>query len=617
MSNIITTPKSDYEEFRIDNSSSKLYKHALNCLCGIGKINFFVGPNNSGKSRFLRAIFKGQLNNLNENAWVALNNALEIQNNLLEIYGEGSDKIDSSRTINECIFDFSIKKEKLHSIEQRWGDRNSLQLDGRNCRPSADFENLHIAYRTITEAGGLALKDEIIKVYIPVKRSIRHVNAEESRKEGYDLFSERARIDYDINGDDVIIFSGQTLYRSIRDMLLGDLAERKSIRKFEKYISEFLFDNSPVALIPRVSNEVVHLKIGSESERPIFDFGDGIQQLIIQIFPLFQYENSGKLLYLFVEEPELNLHPGLQYKYMSLFATDQYKNVKLFFTTHSSSFLDRTQELDDISIFRVEKTVTDDQLEYDSLNFASHVQLIKEPGVDILDSLGIRASSLFLANCSIWVEGIHDRIYIQKILQLVQTHSGLRRGIKENMDYSFIEYGGSNLSHWDFSPDKEAGDIQESIFAKSISNRIFLVADTDGATTNESSKGKLHARLRSELGDRFFLLPCREIENILSEKVVKEVIRHYERDNSKINDELLQKICRQDYRDRYLGAYIDEVLGGSKSRESYADRSGTVKDKAAFRRIALKNMESIEDLSDDAKILGTRILQFIKESCHI
>ncbi len=36
---------------------------------------------------------------------------------------------------------------------------------------------------------------------------------------------------------------------------------------------------------------------------------------------------------------------------------------------------------------------------------------------DLLASLGVKPSSVYLANCTIWVEGITDRLYITKYME--------------------------------------------------------------------------------------------------------------------------------------------------------------------------------------------------------
>ena len=91
------------------------------------------------------------------------------------------------------------------------------------------------------------------------------------------------------------------------------------------------------------------------------------------------------------------------------------------------------------------------------------------PNTDLLDSLGVRNSSVFLSNCTIWVEGITDRKYIKKYLDLYLKEKGLLNRYQENLHYSFLEYAGSNIEHFSFSEEGNA----EKMKSQAISNRIF------------------------------------------------------------------------------------------------------------------------------------------------
>ena len=59
--------------------------------------------------------------------------------------------------------------------------------------------------------------------------------------------------------------------------------------------------------------------------------------------------------------------------------------------------------------------------------------------IDILNQLGVNNSSVFMANCTIWVEGISDKIYLNKYLKTYIESKGLK-DFKEGIDYSFVEY---------------------------------------------------------------------------------------------------------------------------------------------------------------------------------
>ena len=53
----------------------------------------------------------------------------------------------------------------------------------------------------------------------------------------------------------------------------------------------------------------IFVKIGGREERELHNLGDGINALILVLYKLF---TADKGAWIFIEEPELNLHPGLQ-----------------------------------------------------------------------------------------------------------------------------------------------------------------------------------------------------------------------------------------------------------------------------------------------------------------
>ena len=148
-----------------------------------------------------------------------------------------------------------------------------------------------------------------------------------------------------------------------------------------------------------VDKDVVHVKEGDDEDRPIYDLGDGIQSIILLTYKVFMAEESTMF---FIEEPEHFLHAGLQRTLIETFA--KHKEHMFFMTTHSNHFLDLAQERDDISIQQVSR-----------VNGESKVQASLDYG-ELLNELGVRASSVLLANCSIWVEGVTDKLYLRAYL---------------------------------------------------------------------------------------------------------------------------------------------------------------------------------------------------------
>jgi len=389
------------------------------------------------------------------------------------------------------------------------------------------------------------------------------------------------------------VFTGLTLYQQVKEHLLGDLNKREIIAKYQRFLSENFFENKEITLIPKINDDVLTIKIGDEEERLVYELGDGIQSIIILTFPLFI--NKGNKALFFIEEPKLNLHPYLQRVLIDVFSYDSFKDYQYFFTTHSNHFLDLTLDFENISIYTFRK-------EIENKNTVFNITNVHSGDFKPLELLGVRNSSVFLANCTIWVEGINDRLYLRLFLRVyTESLNYDNKKFREGLHYAFIEYGGNNITHWSFL-DKE----DKPMDYKFINQNIFLIADDDGG-----SKSERHKKLKESLGNNFYKLPVIEIENILSWNTIKNVIAEYEKkDSEELNFKV--KITEKTYKNKKIGKFIDDNLLGKHRK--YGSESGTIKDKINFCRKAVNNIKNHDDLSSDAKELIENIYNFIKKS---
>jgi hypothetical protein len=438
------------------------------------------------------------------------------------------------------------------------------------------------------------------KIYIPILRGMRPLHFEENEFKYDDVYQRRTRKDYFDDSSEISnnieIFTGIRSYIDIKNFLLGTLTQRKLIGEYEKYLSEYFFDGKEVTLIPSQLNGLITIKIGDETERPIYEHGDGIQSIIILTLPLFL--NKGNNLLVFIEEPEKLLHPGLQRRLIeTLLKQEGFGNYQYFMTTHSNHFLDITLDFPEISIYALTKKIDEGNSDEKEPKFL--IENLKHGDTSALEILGVRNSSVFLSNCTIWVEGITDRLYFRRYLELYFDHLSKSNNsvkFKEDFHYSFVEYSGGNITHWSFLDNEEYPMNIERLCGK-----LFLIADRD------HGKDVRHEKLKKSLEDRFCLLDCREVENLISKKVLLNIIEDYEGCNPEIHFEEI------DYKDKPLGQFIDEKLGINKKR-SYAAESGTVSDKLGFCKKAIKYTNDWDDLSNETKIICKKIFQFIGEN---
>lgn len=589
-------------------------------LEGLAKLNVFVGPNNSGKSRFLR-----ELARLPKPIFIPTRDLSgfrkirsELENELAQIIKppilEVADYKAKSATLP--TFDYVTAGEDPFTPFIQFLDRlaatTNPSITSHNFGGSSHGINTklcHLGDRLSVEAKKLA-KDiptrwQLEVIYIPTLRGLRPFPS------AGDCYKDRTKADYFAKEQHIQIESGLALYRQIRSLLLGTLEDRMVVNAFQKWLGQTFFDGAEVALIPREikesQDEILYVKIGKEEEHPVYGLGDGIQMIICIMFPLFRASlnraDTTKHVLIFIEEPELYLHPGLQRTLCQALAS--FDRVQCFLATHSNHILDLTLDRTDMAIYSVSKTLV--ETGGLQLKAKSTVQLRSSHDTPILHALGVRNSSVFLSNCTIWVEGITDRRYLRKYLRFYFCHKyGLpvddtsKLPFKEDLHYSFVEYGGANITHWSF-----LDGTPDPIVVDRLCGRLLLIADKD----NAPSKDARHQKLKDRLKERFIVHARREIENLLPATALRSTIAVYEKASDHI-----PAIDYASYADVGLGKYIDDLLGAGKKREgSYAEESGTLTDKIKFCDRALEQLSKWEDLSEDAQKLAETIAIFIAE----
>lgn len=586
----------------------------------LSRINIFLGENNSGKSRLLRSILSNEFDYVPNSSFILdYNNCVEGLKNDFESYFnkkgidiKGFQNIYKTlNTINVIEYvnkstnlyeNFSKPLQHIKSLE----NQGNIFSEGI-VHPLIAKDLLKIIEARINVFEGnfedYLRPTDFKKLYIPILRGMKPIHFEEGEFKYDDFYQVRIRKDYFDDGSDVSnnieIFTGITSYIDIKSFLLGKLNQRKLINEYEKYLSENFFDDQEVTLIPSQLNGLVTIKIGDEAERPIYELGDGIQSIIILTLPLFL--NKGNNLLVFIEEPEKLLHPGLQRRLIeTLLKQEGFENYHYFMTTHSNHFLDITFDFPEISIYALTKKV--DEGDGDEKEPKFLIENLKHGDTSALELLGVRNSSVFLSNCTIWVEGITDRLYFRHYLNLYFDHlskSNISIRFKEDFHYSFVEYSGGNITHWSFLDNEEY-----PMNVERLCGRLFLIADKD------HDKDKRHEQLKEKLDGRFCLLSCREVENLISKKVLLKVIEDYEGCSPE-----MEIIEEEDYHDKLLGQFIDERLGINRKRKgSYAAESGTVSDKLGFCKKAIKYTSDWDDLSDETKDICKKIFQFIAEN---
>ena len=563
------------------------------------KLNVFIGENNSGKSRFLRLLFTSNYEEVS-------------QEDFEKFYNEMAETISTKKidpklplqAINDLYKSMDNKNYYLPDVSNFW---TTL---GNNCKLNTSKRYYFPVLRGIKDYKSTIVKQlnnflssvsNSIQTQDSVKHFISLLELEPSGLSSFDIYRKIIEREYFDSKTGNLILTGGMLYQEIKSHLLGDIKHRNIINEFQEFLCEYFFPESgEVQLTPNEEKGVLCVKIGSD-EREIYNWGDGTQQLITMLFSIFKHKDEDAIF--FIEEPELYLHPGLLRKFIEVINLDIFNKTQYFITTHSNIVLDTSADANiNMSIFKFKKMK--DQPKDGQEKFT--VEQCNNGDVSLLNELGVRNSSVFLSNCSIWVEGITDRLYLKHYLKLYTDKYPEKKQFRENLDYTFIEYGGGNLVHFNFDPK----DSSDTINAKYINNKIFLIADNDNSQP-DSKKGQRKVHLKEVLKDKFYELPVVEIENLITSETLKKVLKNQNDGQKELIDEKITE--KTDFRSVGLGEFIGNLFG-EQWKSKYTEKSGTIKNKLSFCSNVIQVTTDYDRLSPEAKELTEKVYDFIEKN---
>jgi len=628
----------------------------------LSQINFFIGPNNSGKSRLLRQLLKDlillnpvaapdKLSNKISGTQLAVFSIsiLDIKQKL-QIGLSYIDACIKNNVNKQLIFSFFEREESdtldeleladyyldlrsaLNAIYQGEFDKLLVQTDSTEKKRQDYVKNLF--GQLLSEISKLLpIYPKCHFTYVPAFRTLRRFLREvpkpsDSEKSFsfdearfYDpieeqIFKTRVAFDYFRETPQLItdilyakarsvesfpnpIFTGESLYDEIQQLRNSGEKVRKILINFQGFLSSSFFEHQLVELNALDIDGIkdVYIKIGDEKEFPIFHLGDGIQAIILLTFPLFI--NQDKDHQIFYEEPELYLHPGMQRIFIN--ALNKFNKTQAYIATHSNHFLDASLDYPKkISIFSLTKNLKNEGLA------KFYIENLSSPKMSVLNALGVRNSSVLLANCSIWVEGITDRLYLKQYLEIFMRdnpdNNPILSRFNEDMHYVFFEYGGDNVLHYSFSEEPSSDGIN----ARFLSNKVFLIHDKD------QGKKTRHDRLRQELNEHYYMLDVLEIENLLSPHVLKRCLEDFRNDDN--CDLEIPLINREDYQLVPLGIVVKKYIPlGLKKIFSLTGKSKIPRlyNKVNFAQNAINYINKWEDLSLEAQCLTRKLYSFI------
>ena len=591
----------------------------------IKRLNFFIGRNNAGKSRFLRSLFLESKASEIFNKFFILSYFKKARKQYALIsdisYGAFTKKDTNKIKLKNMIEELS-RRMLFQEINENEVISYLITIDeliNSLLNFTTDEISVIKTLETSTRPINIIFNN---KYYVPTLRGMRFFHLDKKIDETKTPYLWRTMVDYfDEEGvrarKDLVekILTGENLYDFIQKYRNGYESQWQMLEEYQNILSKYFFNNQRLTLIPIHEDNIIHIKIGSESQYPISQLGDGLQQAIILTYEAFIKKDE--IHAFFIEEPELHMHAGMVRQLMNFYLNETQHYY--FFTTHSNHLLDMVDESDDVIIHKFSKS-PDGSFQINRC----------DKDRDLLASLGVKPSSVYLANCTIWVEGITDRLYITKYMQkyladLKTTNTELYKKylrFMPNYHYTFVEYAGSNLTHWNFDDEYTDETQDNGLNALAVCSNMLLLADGD-----IQSKGNRVSELTQQLTqENFLLLECKEIENTLPDNIIiataKDKFSRMQANTThgfdiSVLDSISGKVNFYHSKNG-IGKILDNSirLPNTKGNYCFSDKSGTIKEKLKFCRLILSTMDTKEwQLTPSAINICEKIFNHI-EKCN-
>lgn len=281
--------------------------------------------------------------------------------------------------------------------------------------------------------------------------------------------------------------------------VIGKDADQQKFNQIQEFLRRLLHLPRATLEISRADPTII---IRNDDLRlPLSSFGTGVHELFILVTAVLSIENA----ICCIEEPEIHLYPRLQRELIEFLITETSNTY--FLSTHSAALINAASTNPDIQVFHLSAK--------DGVTVGVPV-LQKVESLHALRDLGLKASDLLQVNCILWVEGLSDRIYLQRLMELLAPN------LVEGRDYVFMYY--SQMRPLSIEMDSVASEL---INVLQINRNMVLVIDSDRSSDEENlnSVKQLMKQKCEESGGLCWVTDGREIENYIPGPVAERACK--------------------------------------------------------------------------------------------
>ncbi len=356
------------------------------------KINVIIGPNNVGKSKFLKEI-ADCFYNINSQKYILENIDITFPNSYKELY-------ESYELDNRIIEKDNSKMLRAYS--------NYIDVWNYPYMQDENYTNQVISNKNI--GNFLEMFGSLFISYLGTENRLTMIKSQQ----------------YIIENSGTMINFFTDLYNSTRNENINIFKElTEKVKKLFNKDIEFDYLTTPGTLRLRIGNNLDYYRNGKNGdysiitefnkEKVLDDEGDGIKSFVSTFLSLKYHEKN----LILIDEPESFLHPPLARQIGEIIGETTSDNKQIFITTHSSEILKGIlSKSKDVNVIRITRDGDKNyitQLENDVLK-----EIITKPKLRVSKIL----DGLFCEKVVI-TESEADEIFYQEFLEKIYPQSGV------------------------------------------------------------------------------------------------------------------------------------------------------------------------------------------------